>query len=546
MDRFFTEIISNTVVLDDVRVFSGKGLRHVFDDGGPLRLLLHEKTHHASFDSRVGAALGSLSAWAGQHNVTSPDPDTLSLSQRDLLIVRSAYRVLEPLVEGLALFAEHDNVPGNSDVASAVTHAATTLIFGEPTEQNFDQLRTLLWHHRGLAPSAEEKTRLLAQPLTARPAYLLGYLAVKGLYWRLVSRCPRLVDTDLFILLMLDYWFRDSRLASRLLSFKPPAPPMVALAELLWIINYLEDRTDALVEHVDEYVDALVSYVGTSGQPVRFDSGEGPAYRNAGDGGALELYARLRATALANHSAAALFGFRSDFRFSSTPVTVEVSKDRYARITTRAGELAGERIPVVPNSAGGTFAGAIEGVMTPHLGGRVVFVISGRDGLVAVRERGVEAWNAPELVKHFDDFPSTIEVLEAMARLDADHNRTSEQDVVARELPRFETIARDAAQHIYLKWALPAQSPMLREPLAAALAEKGFAGPLSEASLLDTLGRVSVRCGCHVWEMTTAAVAQGWDAGAVAAELDEINRQLHPLLGLDAIVMRDGKVSSLL
>jgi hypothetical protein len=550
LQRFFTDALSNAVVLDDLRVLSGpRAAERLLEDSRPLRMLLHEKTHHSSFDSRVGIALGTLAAFGAYHQIVAPNAGELSANQRDLLLARSVYRLLEPLVEGLALFAEHDSVPdGRAPASSAVTATALRLLFGASRDGTEEHLRGLLWRLRGDADWTAAKTDLLTQPLTARPAYLLGYLAVKGLYWTLVSRCPRFVNPDLFVLLMLDYWFRDSQLARHLERFEPPAPPRATSDELTWVIEHLEDRTALLLRDVNTYLDELIAYLETNPAVTPGGAPNEPSYRHSTPPTAVPLGRMVRQAATKRYSAAAFLDYRNDFRFAASPVAVHISGSGRARLTSPAGSVVAENIPVVRLStiAGHerVLDGAVEGVMTPHCGGRIVLIISALDGLVSVRDWDSNEWNPADLVEYFDRFPSTLEVLATKKRLQADQSLAAGHPLVARELTSLEKTAGDAALHLYSQWALPNRTSAERSLFTAPLASAGFRGPLS-ADLCKVMGQVSLRCGCHVWDMH-AAIASGWDrAATLVADLEDINQALRPLRGLNAFVIKDGKISSM-
>src|SRR5271166_3319821 len=86
-----------------------------------IRFILHECTHHASFANRVGYARSALStSVCGRASIGTP-PDGragLWLAQRDDVVLRFFEVVVEPLIEGLALFSEHDIRWGKSPKAS--------------------------------------------------------------------------------------------------------------------------------------------------------------------------------------------------------------------------------------------------------------------------------------------------------------------------------------------------------------------------------------------------------------------------------------------
>ncbi len=86
-----------------------------------LRALLHELTHHATFAGNVGiarAALATTVCGRASMLVWPTNREELVIPQRDDLVLRFHEVVYEPLIEGLAVFAEHDIRWGASPFAS--------------------------------------------------------------------------------------------------------------------------------------------------------------------------------------------------------------------------------------------------------------------------------------------------------------------------------------------------------------------------------------------------------------------------------------------
>jgi hypothetical protein len=544
-ERFFTDAVSNTVVLDDVGVFGDADvLGRLMRSGGPMRTLLHEKTHHASFDSGVGIALAAIAAWAAEATTGPVPAGRLSLSQRDLLLLRSVYPLLEPLLEGLALFAEHDalSLRDDSGALSAVTSTASLVCRVPPDARGLDDLRDVLFYLRSRPDWGDAKAHLLSQPLRARPAYLLGYLAVKRLYWDLLSRCPRLANPDLFVLLMLDYWFRDRALRGRLLYWGAPVTPAAVFGDLAWIVEHLQVRHGQLVEHVDRYLDELLHYLlGDPPDVSPIGSSGGPSYRGAG--GATDFMAsEFRLAGLRLRTPADLARYRTDFRFSSTPVTFHVDGGR-ARVTTAAGPVLDD-VPAVAQSMRGTFEGTIEGVITPHEGWQVAMILSARDGIVAVRSWAHGGWNPSQLTAYFDQFPSAVEALRVMRALTADWSRTATAPLVARELPRIEEAATEATIGIYSRWAWPRATAAARDAAVAAVSAGGLDAVIGDARLLAVAGRTSAACGCKALRLIDVARTQERGEPALRRDLEAINARLRPIVGLDPFYITGETVSS--
>src|SRR5215831_16254645 len=183
----FTDLVSGSVVLDDMVLLSAStSIASQLCETRFLRPLIHEKTHHATFNSPVGQALAALAAsCANMPFETMTGQETASLPIRDLTVLRAFYGLIEPLVEGLALFAEHDCVPRDSEVASSVSTEAARLLVSDPRvrqaldpDGQFANPHVLLGFLLRMLRASEEwiddKAFLLEQPAEDPPYYLLG------------------------------------------------------------------------------------------------------------------------------------------------------------------------------------------------------------------------------------------------------------------------------------------------------------------------------------------------------------------------------------
>src|SRR6202035_2685474 len=220
----FTDPVSNAVFLEDVSPLTNAAkLRSGNLDYTYLPSFLHEATHHATFDSQVGAALASLipscfSLWTQQVGSDVP-----GLPARDLAVLRVAVTLLEPLAEGLALFVEHDLIMGPSPVMSNMSRNACLLFTkgrilellgtnsadlsekvarGEGPSLMSLAYTSLLKSERTRSEWVSRKSKLLEQPLAGPHRYLLGYLAVKGMYKTLSDAYRPLRDPEAFVVVI--------------------------------------------------------------------------------------------------------------------------------------------------------------------------------------------------------------------------------------------------------------------------------------------------------------------------------------------------------
>src|SRR6266702_6867576 len=116
----FVDPLANMSYIGEVNVLENWEKQiEIFRDSRFVRYFLHEGTHHTSFTGPVGGAFSKL-AISSQTFFwdVSAGQEVYNLATRDILIYHFAWRLFEPLLEGLATFQEHDAVPGNSPCAT--------------------------------------------------------------------------------------------------------------------------------------------------------------------------------------------------------------------------------------------------------------------------------------------------------------------------------------------------------------------------------------------------------------------------------------------
>ncbi len=176
-----------------------------------------------------------------------------------------------PLLEGLALFCEFDALSGDSPVASTVSSIAFSVFCKSHVRSAwatgksigpYDFLRFYISKHRAKTDVSERKLALLRRSLSSEDGYLLGYLSVKALWRILIGRCPKLLDTDLFMGFLIDYFFGDFRLASLLFRMEDALRTKASLETYIEAIEYyvFGERLNELVKNVGELVDQYERY----------------------------------------------------------------------------------------------------------------------------------------------------------------------------------------------------------------------------------------------------------------------------------------------
>lgn len=189
-----------------------------------LPTVLHELTHHWCLSGCVGRALAELSLESQEHLAASPlfplYADDIVLAQWDT--VEFARALLEPLLEGMAMFAQFDVYPGPSPVLSGTLAMLGRLFPPEEDETAadvIDALRHRLIEYRLSDQALRSKSGLLVQAMSSRNGgYLLGYLSVKNLWMQARKASPRLADADLFLLYLRNLVFDDAGFVDKLLD----------------------------------------------------------------------------------------------------------------------------------------------------------------------------------------------------------------------------------------------------------------------------------------------------------------------------------------
>jgi hypothetical protein len=225
-----------------------------------LPQFLHEVMHQWCFDSPVGVCLTLLDMRARRIALfgrRAGDDLVRDVSRHTL-----AFESMRPLSEGLALFAEHDLVPGDSPIISRPALLAAST-FGDPnsgSEAMRAALPPMIAAGRLNTRHARRKADLLAQPLhCADGGYLAGYLSLKQLHRAMLQRETRYLDNDLWAHVVRCSFYDDWDLVHMLLNDDLEVEDLSNLLPQ-YIRNRLHQTlTQATAERLDEFEQGGVS-----------------------------------------------------------------------------------------------------------------------------------------------------------------------------------------------------------------------------------------------------------------------------------------------
>lgn len=275
-DRNWTDPISNWTAVSggqpfrDLQWFTVRG-RLPNPLFGPF---VHELTHHWCFHSPVGAALAYLHQRANRcaRHVSGLDPRSDEFHYGadsivdDLTRIEIALKLMRPLAEGLAQFAEFDVQIGNSQVITEVSASILRTFWptNEPlpteTEDIFGRLAELIAGHRLSSELLARKKDLLVSPFDCSGGgYLAGYMLVRNLHMALIRQrqCERLLDKDLLLGFLRCFFYEDYAFVNTLLD---PSRSDFEAAQAVSV--YFQNRLSTLAMAAsDETVSAYETFV---------------------------------------------------------------------------------------------------------------------------------------------------------------------------------------------------------------------------------------------------------------------------------------------
>lgn len=250
----WVDLLTNFASLPNVRP------EHVraFEQGQvPLDIVntvMHEMMHHWCFFSPVGEVLALLQ-YRVRHallgSLEGRQIDGLDVAN-DLVRYEIAEKVLGPIIEGLALFTEHDVVAGGTDesycrpfaqLGQFILHGLAET--GGHRLIHVAEVDEWLQRNRTRPEGVKRKADLLAEPLNlGKSIYLAGYLTLKAF---IIIRNPVFGGSyDKMLGYLRSYFFHDYGLVDALFGPRPHDDDPVIIARR--VSNYLLRRIKYLFQ----------------------------------------------------------------------------------------------------------------------------------------------------------------------------------------------------------------------------------------------------------------------------------------------------------
>ena len=250
----WVDLLTNFASLPNVR------LDHIiaFEQGRvPVEIVntvMHETMHHWCFFSPVGEVLALLKYRARHALLMNLDGREVDLM--DVACDLTRYEIIEkclgPLIEGLALFTEHDSETSGADESYCrPLHQFSIFILQELMAEEKQRLIHLfeidnwLRRNRTRPEGVQRKADLLASPLdAAQNIYLAGYLTVKT-FVHIQNRFFG-GSFDKILGYLRSYFFQDYGLVDALFGDRPHDDDPVVIAQR--VSEYLFTRMRALFQ----------------------------------------------------------------------------------------------------------------------------------------------------------------------------------------------------------------------------------------------------------------------------------------------------------
>lgn len=232
--------------------------------------IIHEFTHHASLNTAVGISLSALAVSHTSVVGAQFDEERFGWVAKDAVRHALMERLLRPILEGLALFAEFDAVSGNVPVATWSMQAAG-MLFGKDDmyaaivrgQDGLAPLKRKLESLRMAAPMVRRKKELLSSSIVDSEGYLLGYLLIKMIWNDLVARAPIWNHSDIFVAFLNDYFFNDFHLAELLV----PMPSHERGDDVEMLPHYLHNRLVLLSKNFTSCVQEFLPWFHNRAHP---------------------------------------------------------------------------------------------------------------------------------------------------------------------------------------------------------------------------------------------------------------------------------------
>ena len=481
-----------------------------------LPVIVHERAHHSMSCSGVGVALAALAHRIAKDRLrgaASPED-----SQRWVI----ASTLLRPLFEGLAIFAEHDLFPGESNVVSNALLNVFALFCRKHIKSPLT--RTELQHYlnitlkeaRSLPVALEAKSNVLEFPFGEPTGYLAGYWAVKRLHHDTRRLCSKLLDADLFYAFAFLWMLEDAELALALVS-PPPSLGGSSLDEVALLIQlrFREMLNEGLCSHIDEAERWLVA------QPIHDDAV--PDIVSQAPLPAFPAFCGWTAEKMETfgHAVGAILGPMRDtwtrrtmFRLGHFDAQVAVEDGLFRVLLGGDTLLCGAALPEVSN---GTQPGRVEALQGRNVTNGLLSIHRSEE-LVAVINYFANTINTEQSVTIVRSAPSSVEseVLQL----------AFEDLICSKDLPRaYRNNAQEIARIFYASIALQRETPADTVRILRRLSNGGLLVALGgNRRQLRTLARVSLLNSVGQVTLEALSANLGVAQHELLETLEEINK----------------------
>lgn len=542
----FVDPVSNMAYIAEINALDNweKQVK-IFKDPKFLGYFLHESTHHSSFIGPVGGAFSKLTLscqslfWevgAGQ--------EKYNLITRDILVYHFAWRLFEPLFEGLALFQQYDSVPGNSSCATNTTlwlknasfylaKESTTIeflmkglidksIMYTDIEKHIQELRVTSDHWQC------SKEEILKQSIQQRPYYLLGYLAVKSTYQRLIFKCKKIAeDPDLFVVFMNDFWFQDYKLESILLgSLQKDNDYSIEAQDATHMLSeYIQDKWDLLFKNIEGYIEECENYLSKKNQPE-------PSYRNIEFKDDYRIIGGMRHASLSlNMHFPQIFKFRRELRYSLEE-RVRFECDGITSQIVLFSKFGTKTIPTIEIIKKGKYLGTIEGFLSITEYTPIVIVTDGYLP-VAIFDPVLVEWNAPNLIEEYGSFPAYPEIIRIKNKI-REFKFIDENSELKRNIKHNEDEADKYILGVYGQLAFERNSEDSLK-VCKKLSDEGFHTILNK--LFENVAKWSLWTGCRTWDLVTYTEITQQPLDTIINEINKINEACNKAINWEPFTL---------
>jgi hypothetical protein len=526
-------------------------LRSLLEDGslpaGVLPNFLHEFAHFYCLQSPVGGVIAFLFLEARHWFLSSLVASRTRARNRrrafppTAVRVDTSVRLLRPLLEGMALFAEHDLFPGSAAIASTLSGWIALLFLirldhlpTDPDPAWIDRATQEFFLNSRSIPSLEgsqswaaSKASLLLQPLALKGGgYLAGYLTVKNLWKTASQRVPALADADLFFMYFYSLIFDDYTLVEILfddhISEAKRAKQMFnRLRERLELLNddSLADRVADYQAAVENRKDDAIGIDGHYGS-IFLDEKFVEIQRSRIQKRQQRLAAAARTEAerslLIGHACALLH--RGLMRIGLVAVDVKVTDE---------GQVIGQngdQFKFVRRARNGVRPGTGSGILAVYFHSRRLsrIVLCFRDGEVVFEEFPTECLEEERAQIIYAIYKtSTLEA--SYADLDAELQRRTGAAVDANTWLRedFPRILDNFYENLSTRFVLPGSDVACIQAMRAS----GFKAMAGRSDLITALALFGLLSSCKVCyaDAVTIFRAHGLDLGVCEHVLDELS-----------------------